>query len=41
VPFEFREPGPETPEHVAQVQPRSQASQFPVLVDGAQPGLSV
>ncbi len=35
MPFGFREPGPETPEHVAQVQPRAQAGQFPVLVDGA------
>ena len=35
MPFEFREPGPETPEHVAQVQPRSPAGKFPVLVDGA------
>ena len=35
MPFGFREPGPETPEHVAQVQPRLQAGQFPVLVDGA------
>lgn len=35
MPFGFREPGPETPEHVGQVQPRAQAGQFPVLVDGA------
>ncbi len=35
MPFGFREPGPETPEHVGQVQPRLQAGQFPVLVDGA------
>jgi glutathione S-transferase len=35
VPFEFRELGPETPEHVAQVQRRSPVGKFPVLVDGA------
>ena len=35
MPFEFREPGPETPEHVAQVQPRSPAGKAPVLVEGA------
>jgi glutathione S-transferase len=33
-PFEFREVGPEAPEHVAEVQRRSPVGKFPVLVDG-------
>ncbi len=32
--FEFREVGPETPEHVAAVQRRSPVGKFPLLVDG-------
>ncbi len=34
VPFEFREVGPEAPEHGVEVQRRSPAGKFPVLVDG-------
>ncbi|MFN7164226.1 MAG: glutathione S-transferase family protein [Hyphomonas sp.] len=34
-PFEFREVGPETPEHGAEVQRRSPVGKFPMLVDGA------
>ena len=33
-PFEFREVGPEAPEHGAEVQRRSPVGKFPVLVDG-------
>lgn len=33
-PFEFREIGPETPEHVAEWQRRWPMGKFPVLVDG-------
>ena len=34
-PFEFREVGPETPEHFAEVERRSPVGKFPMLVDGA------
>lgn len=33
-PFEFREVGPETPEHFAEVERRSPVGKFPMLVDG-------
>jgi glutathione S-transferase len=33
-PFEFREVGPEAPEHGSEVQRRSPVGKFPVLVDG-------